>query len=127
MREELSTSGVLQVIKAVIVALVCSVFLTAVFALILRACPMGQTGIAIVAQVIKSVSLGISVLLFLRGDKGLVKGAVCGVAFCMLGYLTFASLGGGFALSWLIVLELLLFVAVGGLCGIAAVNLKKGG
>ena len=126
MRENFSESGVLQVIKAVLVALICSVALTAIFALILRVCPLGHTGITVVTQVLKSISLAVGILLFMKGKKGLIKGIVSGVAFCMLGYLTFAMLGGGFALSWLIVCEMLLFCAVGGLCGVAAVNIKKG-
>ncbi|MBQ9117624.1 MAG: TIGR04086 family membrane protein [Clostridia bacterium] len=123
---EESWKGVLQVVKAVTVSLVLSVFLVAVYALILKVLPMADTAVTIVTQVLKSIALAVGVILFIKGEKGLVKGAACGLLFSMLGYLTFAALGGGFSLSWLILLELILFVAVGGLLGVVAVNVKKG-
>ncbi len=126
MRDDIFDGGILQVIKAVAVALVASVFLTAVFALVLRVCPLDSGWITIVAQILKGVALVVGVLLFVKGEKGLLKGAVCGLFFSMLGYLTFAALGGGFALSWLILVELLLFLLVGGVAGLVAVNVKKG-
>jgi putative membrane protein (TIGR04086 family) len=114
------------VIKAVAVALLCSVLLCAIYALVLRVAPMADVAITVVTQVLKGVSLATGTILFLKGEKGLVKGAVCGLLFSMLGYLTFSAFGGDFSLSWLIALEILLFAAVGGLTGVAAVNLKRG-
>ena len=126
MQEDFSQKGVFQVIKAVSVALLCSVLLCAVYALLLRVLPMSGVAITVVTQVLKGMSLAVGTLLFLKGEKGLLKGAICGALFSMLGYLTFSALGGGFALSWLILLEIVLFCAVGGLTGVAAVNLKRG-
>lgn len=126
MQEDIFGGGVLQVIKGVAVSLLTSVFLTAVFALILRVRPMSSGWITIVTQILKGVSLILGVLLFVKGSKGFLKGGICGLIFCMLGYLTFASLGGGFALSWLILVEVLLFCSLGALAGIVAVHLKRG-
>lgn len=126
MREDFFSGGLFQVIKSVLTALLCSVFFTAIFALLLRVCPMGNGGITIVTQVLKGLALILGVLLFVRERKGLVKGGIVGLLFAMLGYLTFAALGGGLDLSWLILAELLLFATVGGLSGLVAVNVKKG-
>ena len=126
MQDDFSKKGIFQVVKAVTVALLCSVLMCAVYALILRTLPMKERTITIVTQVLKGVSLATGTLLFLQGEKGLIKGAFCGLIFSMLGYLTFSALGGDFSLSWLIVLEILLFCGVGGLTGVAAVNLKRG-
>ena len=124
--DQMSSKAVFQVVKGVAVALVISVFTSAVFALILRVCPLPEVAVRIITQVLKALSLAVGVLLFLKGEKGLLKGIVCGLLFSMLGYLTFSALGGGFSLSWLIVVELVVFSAVGGLIGIVAVNVKRG-
>ena len=126
MREDFFGGGLFQVVKSVLTALLCSVFFTAIFALLLRVCPMGNGWITIVTQALKGLALILGVLLFVREKKGLLKGGIVGLLFAMLGYLTFASLGGGFELSWLIGVELLLFAIVGGLAGLVAVNVKKG-
>lgn len=126
MYDDFFQKGVFQVIKAVAVALLCSVLLCAIYALVLRVAPMADVAITVVTQVLKGVSLATGTILFLKGERGLIKGAVCGLLFSMLGYLTFSALGGDFSLSWLIALEILLFAAVGGLTGVAAVNLKRG-
>ncbi|MBQ8427718.1 MAG: TIGR04086 family membrane protein [Clostridia bacterium] len=124
--DQMSSKAVFQVIKGVAVALICSVFTAAIFALIMRVCPVNDVVVTVVTQVLKALSLAIGVLLFLRGEKGLIKGIVCGLLFSMLGYLTFSALGGGFSISWLILVELIVFSAVGGLLGVVAVNVKKG-
>ena len=126
MQDDFSKKGIFQVIKAVCIALLVSVLLCAVYAFVLRAFPMTGLTVTIVTQVLKGVSLAVGVLAFLQGEKGLVKGLACGVLFSMLGYLTFSALGGDFSLTWLIAVELLVFSAVGGLVGVAAVNLKRG-
>ena len=124
--DQMSSKAVFQVVKGVAVALICSVFTAAIFALIMRVCPVSDVVVTVVTQVLKALSLAVGVLLFLRGEKGLIKGTVCGLLFSMLGSLTFSALGGGFSLSWLILVELIVFSAVGGLLGVVAVNVKKG-
>ena len=124
--DQMSSKGIFQVIKSVVVALILSVFLAAVFALILRACPMQSIAVTVVTQLLKVLSLAIGVFLFLHGEKGLIKGLFSGLIFSMLGSLTFSLLGGGFALSWLILLEVTVYAAVGGLLGVVAVNVKRG-
>ncbi len=123
---DFSDKGIGQVVKTVVVALVLSVLLAAIFTLVLRVCPMGKIAVTVVSQLLKVLSLAVGVMLFVKGEKGLWKGVGCGLLFSMLGYLTFSALGGGFGLSWLIFAELFLYTAVGGLLGVVAVNLKKG-
>lgn len=125
MRNGFSDGGFFQVVKGTATALLISLCLAAVFALLLRVCPLGEGTVRVVTQILKAIALAVGCFLFLKGEKGLLKGAVCGLLFSMLGYLVFSSIGGNFALSWLIFLELLVFSAVGGLIGVAAVNVKK--
>ena len=125
-RQGFFQKGAFQVVKGAGVALVLSVALAAVYALLLRVLPMGNIVVTIVMQALKGVALVLAVVLFVRGEKGWLKGGATGLVFSMLGYLTLSSLGGGFALSWLIFLEIATFVAVGGLTGMIAVNVKRG-
>ena len=78
-----------------------------------------------VNETLKAAAIFLGSLGFIKGEKGLLKGAIAGVFTVMLSYLAFSALGGSFALSWLILLELLLAVVVGGLCGGVAVNLRR--
>ncbi|MBR2903124.1 MAG: YrzE family protein [Clostridia bacterium] len=124
-KENISSNFAFQVVKGTAVALLASLISVAIYAVVLKWVPASNLVVTIVTQVLKSVALAVGVLLSVRGEKGLIKGCVCGLLFSMLGYLTFSALGGGFSLSWLILVELLVFVAVGGLMGVVAVNVKK--
>ena len=125
-REGFFQKGILQVALGAGVSLLASVALVIAYAFLLRVLPMGTTVVTIVTQVLKGVALSVGVMTCVHGEKGWLKGGLTGLFFSMLGCLTFSSLGGGFSLSWLIVLELAMFVAVGGLMGVLAVNVKKG-
>ncbi len=118
-------SGVFVLIKGVLLALACSLFLTVVFACILRFGGLPSRAIYPVNQTIKVVSVALGALVAVRGEKGWLKGGGIGLAFTALSYLAFAAIGGDFSLSWLIFAELALGVFSGALCGVVAVNLRR--
>ena len=64
-------------------------------------------------------------LLFIRGEKGWLKGGGAGLLFFALSYLTFSAIGGDFSLSWLIFMELGLALFAGVLGGVIGVNLRR--
>ena len=113
-----------SVVKAVLLSLAISFLLAVVFAVILRATGWGDAVIYTVNQVLKGVSLSLGTLVFIRGEKGFLKGVITGVFFSALSYLAFSALGGDFSLSWMIAVELTVALSVGGLSGALAVNLK---
>ena len=118
-------NGLFSIIKGVGIAVACSFLSAVVFASVLRASSLSDSVIYPVNQMLKSVSILLGVLVAVRGEKGLIKGAAVGALYTAVSYLLFASIGGDFSLSWLILAELLLCVVVGGLSGIIAVNLKR--
>ncbi len=123
MQNEDSFDGAFSVVKGALVALGVGLFLSIVFACILRACHLSEGVIYPVNQVVKALSVAAGTLLFVRGSKGWLKGGLIGLLFTMLSYLAFSAIGGDFSLSWLILLETLVGMLSGALCGILAVNL----
>ncbi len=113
------------VVKGVLLALATALFLTVVFANIISCTRWSNEVIYPVNQVIKTVSVAVGALFFVRGEKGWLKGALIGLFFTMLSYLAFSAIGGDFSLSWLIFVELLAGIFSGMLCGIIAVNIRR--
>ena len=118
------TLDFLQIFKAVLIALACSVGFTLLLAFVLRVANLTD-GIILPANVcIKAVSLLLGCFCALRGEKGWLRGGIAGVLFIALSGLLFAFIGGDFSFSWLIIAEVAFGVIVGALAGIFAVNVK---
>ena len=117
--------GFFQILKGVVIALCFSLITVSAFAAVLRFTGVGDKGIYPVNQVIKALAIVIGCLSGLRNEKGFLKGVAVGLLFTALSYLAFSALGGDFSLSWVIFIELLLAVAVGGMSGALAVNLRR--
>ena len=118
-------NGIFTVIKATLLALAISLLSAVVFAVFLRVSSIGDGWIYPINQLLKGVSIVVGVFLFAEGEKGWLKGGGTGLLFTALSYLAFSALGGGFTLSWLILLELFAAFLIGSISGILAVNLKK--
>ena len=114
-----------QIIKAVGFSLAISLLYAVIFATILRAFPVSDRAIYPINQTAKQIFVFLSAFLFIKGDKGFIKGIAVGLLFTALSYLTFSAIGGDFSLSWLIIIELLLSAATGLLGGVLAVNCKR--
>jgi putative membrane protein (TIGR04086 family) len=123
--ETMNGDGVFSIVKAVLLSLAVSLLASVVFAVILRAASWGEGVIYPVNQIVKVISIALGTLVFVRGEKGWLKGGLVGLLFTALSYLAFSALGGDFSLSWLIVAELFFGALVGGASGIAAVNFKS--
>ena len=117
--------NVLQVLKATCAAVVFSLVFVLVFTLIIQLASLSSSVIKPVNQVFKILAIAGGGLLFIRGDKGLLKGAIYGVCAVLLTYLLFSLIGGSFSISWFFLLELVLGAAAGAISGIIAVNIKK--
>lgn len=118
-------SAVLQILKATCAAVVFSLIFVLVFTIVIQAASLTSAVIKPVNQVFKIVAIAGGGLLFIRGDKGLLKGAIYGVCAVLLTYLIFSIISGGFSISWLFVVEILIGAAAGGISGVIAVNVKK--
>jgi putative membrane protein (TIGR04086 family) len=117
--------GVFSIVKAVLLSLAVSLLASVVFAVILRATSWERNVIYPVNQIVKVISIALGALVFVRGEKGWLKGGLVGLLFTALSYLAFSALGGDFSLSWLIFVEVGVAFLAGALSGILAVNLKR--
>ena len=114
-----------QILKATLSALAVCIAGAFLFALILRFSAIPDKVILPVNETLKAVAVFLGAMLFIKGEKGLLKGALTGVFTVALSYLAFSAFGGDFSLSWLIFAELFFGAVVGGASGVAAVNFKS--
>lgn len=114
-----------QVAKVTLFAVVISLIYVLVFTLIIHLTQLSSTVIKPVNQVFKIIAIALGSLIFIRGQKGFIKGAAAGLCTVLISYIVFSVIGGSFAISWTFVLEILISVVAGMVTGIIAVNLKK--
>lgn len=124
-KETIYGNGYFCVIKGVLLALALSLLFSVIFAVFLQNSSLNDGGVYAITQAIKGISLAIGAFVFIRGEKGWLKGGATGLLFTALSYLAFSALGGDWSLSWLIIVELVTAFAVGMLSGILAVNLRR--
>ena len=127
MQNETATGNAFfQILKGAALALGFSLLAVIIFANILRFTPLPDKVIYPVNQTVKVVAILLGSLLFVRGEKGFLKGGAIGLIFTALSYLAFSAIGGNFSLSWLIFAELALAIFAGVVGGAIAVNLRRG-
>ena len=118
-------NGLFQILKGALFALAFSFLMTVIFANVLRFTPLPDKVIYPVNQTVKVLSIAVGTLVFIRGEKGFLKGIAVALIFTALSYLAFSAIGGDFSLSWLIFAELFIAVLSGIICGAVAVNLRR--
>ena len=123
--ETVTGNGFFQILKGVGFALGFSFLAVIILANILRFTPMPDKVIYPVNQTVKVVAILLGSLIFIRGEKGFLKGVAIALIFTALSYLTFSAMGGNFSLSWLIFAELALATLAGVVGGAIAVNLRR--
>lgn len=111
-------------IKAVLIAIICALVLTSAFALILHITALPDKLILPINLTIKAVSVFVGCVCSLRGQRGWLRGIAVGLAFTCLSGLLFGLVGGGFAFTWLLIVEILFGAVIGALSGMFAVNLR---
>lgn len=116
---------IFQVAKAVLGAILISLAFVLVFTVIIQLFSVSLTAIKPVNQVFKILAIVGGGLMFIRGDKGLIKGAIHGVAAVVLTFLLFGLIAGTLSFDWKFVLELLTGAVAGGITGVIAVNIKR--
>ena len=117
--------GILQIAKATLATVVFSLLFVMVFTLVIQFASVNPSVIKPVNQVFKIIGIAVGGLLFIKGEKGFLKGALAGLFSVLVCYLLFGIIGGSFAVKWTFVFEILLGIASGIITGIIAVNIKK--
>lgn len=122
--EKTESSFIVQVIKGVVLSVICSLIGILIFALILKVATLSNLAVKSVNQFIKAISIFIGCFFSLKGSKGLIKGLLIGVFWAVIVYLIFLLLGSGESLTSVGV-DVLFGGLVGVISGIATVNMKK--
>ncbi len=118
--------SIIQIVKAAAAAVIISLAFVLIFTLIIQLFSLPLDAVKPVNQVFKIISIAAGGLIFIRGEKGLIKGAIYGLAAVLVTYLLYGLISGSLAISWKFAIEILLGVVAGGISGIIAVNIKKG-
>ena len=117
--------NIFQVVKASAASVIISLLFVLVFTLIIQLFSIPMTAVKPVNQVFKILSLSAGGLIFIRGEKGLIKGVVFGLFAVVITYLLYGLISHSLSISWKFLIEILLGAAAGGISGIIAVNIKK--
>lgn len=124
MRQSVLGQFIFQAAKAVIAAVVFSLAAVLLFALVIKLFSVPSSAITVVTRIIKALAIAGGVILFVKDERGLLKGAAAGTLGAAVTYLIFAAIAGG-KFSVLFLAELLFGAIIGGVAGIIAVNIRK--
>ena len=118
--------NIFQIVKAAAAAIILSLLLVLIFTLIIQLFSLPTGAVKPVNQVIKILSIIGGGLIFIRGDKGWLKGIIYGVAAVLITYLLYGLIAHSLSISWKFAIEILIGAAAGAITGIIAVKIKKG-
>ena len=115
----------LQILKGVLFSICFSLAGILIFALSLKFFDLSDTGIKIVNQVVKTLSILGGVFVCVRKDRtnGLLKGVIISVLYTIVSFFLFSILNGEFPFSVNIIFDLIFSFVVGAICGIICVNI----
>lgn len=121
-----ANSITLQVLKGCIISTTISLVLILLFALLIRFVNISEKIIMPINQAIKIVSIFVGCLFSLNNsNKGFIKGALIGLSYAILSYVIFSFLSGNLSIAITSLTDMLFCVAIGGISGILAVNIRK--
>ena len=116
---------IFQVSKAACAAVVFALAYSLVFAGVLGLFPVPPSAIMPANQVFKILAVACGGLLFIRGERGLVKGVALGISAVIQTWLLFSAIACSFRFGWTLLLEIVIGAFAGGITGVIAVNLRR--
>ncbi|MCI8412655.1 MAG: TIGR04086 family membrane protein [Clostridia bacterium] len=112
--ETKKSSAIFEVLKALIIAVILSLVLVLLAALVVKLFNIGDGVIPIINQVIKGVSILVSCLIAVKHTNGWLKGIIVGILYIALSFVIFSLLDGKFSFG----LNILNDVALGSITGL---------
>ena len=116
---------IVQISKATASAVFSSLLNSLIYSAVYTLYGLPSSVLMPVNQVFKIVCIALGGLLFIRGERGLFKGAVFGISAVVQTWLLFSTIACSFEIGWGLVLECVIGAFAGGITGIIAVNVKK--
>ena len=117
--------NIFQVAMSAAAAVVISLVFVLIFTLIIQLFSLPLGAVKPVNQVFKIVAIVAGGLIFIRGEKGLVKGLIYGITAVLATYLLFGLISCSFEISWFFAIEILIGAVAGAVTGVIAVNIKN--
>lgn len=119
------SSSVLEIVKALIIAVILSLVLVLLAALIIKLFNLNSNVIPIINQIIKGISILLGCVIALKSRHGCwVRGIIVGIFYIALAYVIFSLLDGKFAFGIGLLNDVVLGSVSGMISGILA-GLKK--
>ena len=115
----------LQIVKAVVLAVLFCLAAVLVFSLVLKFAALSESVIRPVNQCIKVFAILFGCFLAVRGEKGWLKGIAVGMLTVALTGFAFSAVARDFSFSLLLLAEFAFGAVAGLLSGIVAVNLRS--
>lgn len=125
MKEGIKGGFFSETIKAAAAAIIFTFAFILIFALVLKSANISALAVKTVNQFIKAISLFVGCFLFLKREKGLLKGAVTGLLWAAFVYMLFALFGAGKFTAFSVIVDFVFAVIIGALSGVVAVNVKS--
>ena len=118
--------GVAKILLAMVIAVIASLGLILIFALLIKWFEWGDGAIAPVNIIIKIISIAVGVIVATRcGGQALKRGALVGAGYIILSYIIFSALLGSFSLSLENLWDLMFGIITGGVIGVTCNIIKK--
>lgn len=126
MRENVTDNKTFPCIfKGVAIAIIITLIGILIFAFIIKVAYFNSSVIKAVNQFIKVISIFLGCFMFIRQNKGIIKGGLIGCFSAVITYLIFAFMGGELNFGAGFILDVIFQVVIGIISGIIAVNVKK--
>lgn len=116
----------LDIIRTTIIAVIISLVLVLVFALIVNLVEVGEKVILPVNQAIKVISILASCFVgFKENKQGAFKGALSGLCYTLLSVLVFGLISKEISFNLMKLIDVSLGIVAGAISGILSVNIRK--
>lgn len=116
--------AVWEVVRTALLVTVFYLFVSAIAAVVIKACAPGDAVITAVNWSIKCIGVFLLCLISAPKERALIKGAIAGALSVFLSLFAFAAIGGGFHVSVWFLLEIPVCVVLGGLGALFGARLK---
>lgn len=114
-----------QIGKATFASAIFVLAYSLIFAGIISLFGVPSPAIKPVNQIFKILSVVFGGLLFIRGERGLLKGVVFGISAVIQTWLLFSTIACSFSFGWTLLLEIIIGAFAGGIVGVIAVNARR--
>ena len=116
----------LEIVKAVIIALVLSLLLVLGAAFIIKTFNLDTSAVTVINQIIRSVSILVACLLSLRRPgSGWLRGVITGLVYSFFAFIIFSLLAGGFEFDITLLNNTVIGMVAGLISGIISMLVRR--